>query len=128
MLYGRLFAVRGKPLEVAEEMLLAVDNGSVFSQATVTSSPVRDDLARSSVSTDDSTDGYGPILAAVLSLFLLAAVLSLFLFRLLQIYNREVFKGAVFAVAQLIDASLRISLSGWIWMSIISLWAISMLV
>jgi hypothetical protein len=55
-------------------------------------------------------------------------VLSLFLFRLLQIYNREVFKGAVFAVAQLIDASLRISLSGWIWMSIISLWAISMLV
>jgi hypothetical protein len=95
MLYRRPFAVRGKPLEVAEEMFLAVDDGSVFSQATVTSSPVRDDLARSSVSTHDSTDGYSPILEAVLSLFL---------FRLRQIYNREVFKGAVFAVAQLIDA------------------------
>ena len=119
MLYGRPFAVRGKPLEVAEEMLLAVDDGSVFSQATVTSSPVRDDLARSSVSTHDYTDGYSPILAAVLSLFL---------FRLRQIHDREVFKGAVFDVAQLIDTPLRTSLSGWIWMSTISLWAISMLV
>jgi TM2 domain-containing membrane protein YozV len=53
---------------------------------------------------------------------LLAAILSLILSGLGQIYNGQVLKGAIFIVAQLINAALTTVLIGWVLMPIVGLW------
>jgi TM2 domain-containing membrane protein YozV len=52
---------------------------------------------------------------------LLAAILSLILSGLGQIYNGQVLKGALFIVAQLINAALTTVLIGWVLMPIVGL-------
>ena len=55
---------------------------------------------------------------------LLAAILSLILSGLGQIYNGQVLKGALFIVAQLINAALTTVLIGWVLMPIVGLWTV----
>ncbi len=54
---------------------------------------------------------------------ILAAILSLFLLGLGQIYNGEVTKGVVFIVVQIINAALTTVLIGFVLMPIVGLWA-----
>ncbi len=53
---------------------------------------------------------------------ILAAILSLFLLGLGQIYNGEVTKGVVFIVVQIINAALTTVLIGFVLMPIVGLW------